>query len=43
MPSRKTSTGGYKDVAHPITPEVRKQFEEAIFEEYNKVLEENEE
>ncbi len=43
MPSRKTSTGGYKDVAHPITPEVRKQFENAIFDEYNKVLEENEE
>ena len=30
MPSRKTSTGGYKDIAHPINPEVRKQFEDAI-------------
>ncbi len=36
MPSRKTATGGYRDIAHPINPEVRKQFEEAIIEEYNK-------
>lgn len=35
MPSRKTSTGGYKDIAHPINPEVRKQFEDAIIEAYN--------
>ncbi len=42
MPSRKTATGGYKDTAHPITPEVRKQFEDAILEEYNKVLESQE-
>lgn len=34
MPSRKTSTGGYKDIAHPINPEVRKQFEDAILEAY---------
>ena len=36
MPSRKTPTGGYRDIAHPINPEVRKMFEEAILEEYNK-------
>ena len=36
MPSRKTSTGGYRDIAHPISPEVRKQFEEAILEEFKK-------
>ena len=36
MPSRKTPTGGYKDIAHPINPEVRKQFEDAIIEAYNK-------
>jgi len=35
MPSRKTATG-YRDIAHPINSEVRKQFEDAIFEEYNK-------
>ena len=32
MPSRKTATGGYRDVAHPINPEVRAMFEEAILE-----------
>ena len=30
MPSRKTATGGYRDIAHPINPEVRSMFEEAI-------------
>lgn len=37
MPSRKTATGDYRDIAHPINPDVRKMFEEAIFEEYNKL------
>ena len=36
MPSRKTATGGYRDIAHPINPEVRAMFEEAILNEYNK-------
>ncbi len=36
MPSRKTATGDYRDIAHPINQDVRKTFEEAIFEEYNK-------
>ncbi len=36
MPSRKTATGDYKDVCHPINPTVRKMFEDAIFEEFNK-------
>ena len=36
MPSRKTATGEYKDVCHPINPEVRKMFEDAIFAEFNK-------
>lgn len=36
MPSRKTPTGGYRDIAHPINPEVRKMFEDAILDEYNK-------
>ena len=34
MPSRKTATGGYRDIAHPINPEVRAMFEEAIFDAY---------
>ncbi len=35
MPSRKTATGGYRDIAHPVNSDVRKQFQEAILEEYN--------
>ncbi len=35
MPSRKTSSGSYRDIAHPINPEVRAMFEEAIIEAYN--------
>ena len=34
MPSRKTATGGYRDIAHPITPECRKLFEDAVLEAY---------
>ena len=34
MPSRKTATGSYRDIAHPINPEGRAMFEEAIFEAY---------
>ena len=34
MPSRKISTGGYRDIAHPINPEVRSMFEDAILEAY---------
>ena len=37
MPSRKTATGGYRDIAHPINPEVRAMFEEAIIDAYEKV------
>ena len=28
MPSRKTQTGGYRDIAHPINPEVRAMFQD---------------
>ena len=38
MPSRKAATGGYRDIAHPISSECRKMFEDAILEEYNKEL-----
>jgi len=34
MPSRKTKTGEYKDVAHPITPEFRAKLQEQILEKY---------
>lgn len=40
MPSRKTSTGGYKDIAHPINPETRDMFQTTILEEYERVLKE---
>ena len=43
MPSRKTATGGYRDIAHPINPEVRAMFEEAILEEYKNAPEATEE
>ena len=36
MPSRKTATGAYKDVCHPINPDVRSEFTNAILDEYNK-------
>ena len=36
MPSRKTATGGYRDIAHPINPDARKQLEDSIIAEYKK-------
>lgn len=38
MPSRKTAAGEYRDIAHPITPECRKMFNDAILEAYEKEL-----
>ena len=40
MPSIKTAVGGYRDIAHPINPEVRAMFEEAILDAYNNAEEE---
>lgn len=34
MPSRKNAMGEYRDIAHPINPEVRAMFEEAILDAY---------
>ena len=34
MPSRKTSNGDYKDVAHPISPEFRTELQNTILAEY---------
>ena len=36
MPSRPTSTGGYRDIAHPINSETRQIFEKEIIEAYEK-------
>ena len=43
MPSRKTDTDGYSDIAHPINPEVRAMFEEAILEAYKNAEDDSEE
>lgn len=34
MPSRKTATGSYRDIAHPINPDVRQILQDAILNEY---------
>lgn len=35
MPSRRTKTGVYKDIAHPITPEFRLVLQDSILAAYN--------
>ena len=42
MPSKKTPTGEYRDIAHPINPEVRSMFEDAILKAYEEAPEVNE-
>lgn len=39
MPSRRLSNGEYRDIAHPINSEARKELEDAIFKEYFEVKE----
>lgn len=39
MPSRKTKTGGYRDIAHPINQETRASFEEKILEAFDNYVE----
>lgn len=41
MPSRKTPSGEFKDIAHPINAATREKVQTAIFEKYNAVTEEN--
>ncbi|NMB27204.1 MAG: septation regulator SpoVG [Tissierellia bacterium] len=38
MPSRKMADGEFRDIAHPINAETRKKIQDAIFEEYQKIL-----
>ncbi len=40
MPSRRTKSGEYKDVAHPINTAFRSRLQEAILSEYDKIPEE---
>lgn len=42
MPSRKLPNGEFRDIAHPINSETRKLVEDAVFEKYNEMLEEEE-
>ena len=38
MPSRKEANGVFRDIAHPISPAARKQFEDAILSAYQQDL-----
>jgi len=38
MPSKKMPNGGFRDIAHPIHSEMRKQIEEAIISAYEETL-----
>lgn len=38
MPSRKMENGEFRDIAHPINSRTRQKVEDAILEEYEKVL-----
>lgn len=38
MPSRKTTTGEYRDIAHPINSQTREQMQDIILKEYLKAL-----
>ncbi|MGL4980533.1 MAG: septation regulator SpoVG [Fusobacteriaceae bacterium] len=37
MPSRKMPDGEYKDIAHPIKPDLRKEITDAVIEKFNTV------
>lgn len=43
MPSRKMPDGEYKDVAHPITPELRKEITDTVIAKYKELEVESEE
>jgi len=42
MPSKKTPSGEFKDIAHPINTEARNYIEEAVIEAYQVELEQEE-
>ena len=43
MPSRKTPDNEFKDIAHPIHPEMREELSSAILEKYHSTLVQQEE
>ena len=38
MPSRKTTDGEYRDIAHPINSETRQQMQDVILREYERAI-----
>lgn len=38
MPSRRTPDGEFKDIAHPINSETRGMIQDAILEEFEKII-----
>ena len=40
MPSRKGAMGEYRDIAHPINPEMREIIQKAILEKYEEAMNE---
>lgn len=40
MPSRKELSGEFRDIVHPLNATVRAEIENAVLEEYNRVLNE---
>ncbi len=40
MPSRRVSTGEYRDIAHPINTDTRNEIEKIIIDKYTEVLKE---
>ncbi|MDE7373513.1 MAG: septation regulator SpoVG [Clostridia bacterium] len=43
MPSRKTPSGEFKDIAHPINSDTREVMRKAIIDAYHRALQENSE
>lgn len=38
MPSQKSKTGEYKDIAHPLNTDTRNQIEQLILQKYNETV-----
>ena len=43
MPSRKMGEGDFRDIAHPILSETREKIKNAIFKEYEKISQDQDE
>ena len=41
MPSRRDETGAFRDISHPITPQARKQLEDAVLQAYEQYMAEH--